>query len=126
MEIARVNKHMKSKMTQEEYQSLKLFLQIYSDQYFALNIAGLLPEEHPIAILESFEKKSMAQARKGLEITVNDMVEMTEDWRPSQVAAFDAELKSQGAMTLTEVRQRFSHKYDRILKRGRIISEEHK
>jgi len=115
---------MKSKMTQEEYQSLKLFLKIYSDQYLVPNIVGLLPEEHPIAVLESFEKKSMAQARKGLEITINDIVEDTSDWRPQRVIAVDAELRSHGAMTLTEARRRYSGKYDRILKRGRIVGDE--
>lgn len=111
-------------MSSEEYCRLKAFFKIYANKYFAPRIAGLLPEEHPVAVLETFEKKSMAQARKGLKTTVNDIVEMTADWRPSQVAAFDAELRSQEAMTLTEARQRYSSKYQRILKRGRIVSEE--
>lgn len=60
---------MNNKTTDVEYQRLKAFLGIYSDKFLPSSIDSP-PEHHPIAILESFERKSMAEARKGLRITV--------------------------------------------------------
>ena len=66
----------------------------------------------------------MSQARKGLEMAINDIVEDTSDWSPEQVTAFDAELKSHGIIALTEVRHRYSRKYLQVLKRAHIKSEQ--
>ncbi len=111
-----------SQLTENDYRRLKALLRFYFDR-IAPKIEIPL-EDHPIAVLERFEAKSMARARRGLEMTINDIVEMTDDWHPKKIVEIDRELISQGAMSLTEARQRYSRKYARALKRGRIVSDE--
>ncbi|MDP1956271.1 MAG: hypothetical protein Q8K71_17550 [Polaromonas sp.] len=81
------------------------------------------PEHHPLAVMAGFEKTSPSNARRGLLITINDMVEDTADWTPEAVAEADAKFASAGTFTLSEVRRRYSKKYLQILKRGVIRSE---
>lgn len=95
----------------------------FFDKYFD-PLPSLAPEHHPLAVLNSTEKTSMSNARKGLEMAINDCVEKSGDWSAERVAAADAELQSQGLISLTEVRQSFSKKYLRVLKRGSIQSEQ--
>lgn len=113
----------KNQITSDEYYKLKALLRYYADHVMTTTMQ-LRPESHPITLLEETEKASMANARSGLKTAIHDIVDMTNNWRPSRVAEFDAELRNQGAITLTEARQRYSRKYQRILKRGRIVSEE--
>lgn len=56
-------------------------------------------------------------------MAVNDVVEMSSDWKPSQLAEADARFAAVGALTLSEVRRRYSKKYLQVLKRGAIRSE---
>ena len=81
------------------------------------------PEHHPLVVMAGFEKTSPANARRGLLITINDMVEDTVNWKPEAVAAADARFAAAGTFTLSEVRRRYSKKYLQILKRGEIRSE---
>jgi hypothetical protein len=56
-------------------------------------------------------------------MAIADCIEMTADWAPEKVAAFDAELKTHGILTLSTVRRRYSRRLHSILKRGRIRTE---
>ena len=105
-----------------EYEKLKVFLGLYTDWFFPK--VGAKPENHPLIFLANLEKKSLANARRGLQMAVNDIVEMSSEWSPEQVAAADAKFASHGTFTLTEVRHRYSRKYLQVLKRGHIKSEQ--
>jgi hypothetical protein len=104
-----------------DYEKLKLFVGKFFDWHEAR--PGLPAEVHPLFVLASFEKTSPANAKKGLQMAVNDIVEDTTDWTPEQVALADTKLLAAGAPTLSEVRRRYSKKYLQILKRGVIRSE---
>jgi hypothetical protein len=112
----------KVKLSPDDYQNLKEFLGVFFDKFFPQ--VSLSPDQHPLALLETLERSSLAQAQKGLEMTINDCVELSSDWSAEQVSAADAELKSRGLIPLTEVRRRYSRKYFQVLKRGRIKSEQ--
>jgi hypothetical protein len=73
--------------------------------------------------LDSFEKESMAKARKGLSLGINDILEDTNDWPVEAVREFDRFLSESDAATLTELRVRKSKRYKKILKRGAIRDE---
>lgn len=80
-------------------------------------------ESTAISALEIFEKESMAKARKGLSMAINDSLEDTDSWPIDAVREFDRILTENGAATLTELRVKYSKKYRKILKKGSIRSE---
>ncbi len=109
------------KLSLEDYEKLKVFMGKFADWHWIK--PDMPPEIHPLQFLENLEKSSLANAKKGLQQTVNDIVEITADWRPDQVAAADAKFAAAGTFTLSQVRSRYSKKYLPILKRGVIRSE---
>jgi len=119
-EIARANSKGVNILT-EDYDKAKLFVGNFYDLY--MRRASSKPESHPIAVLENFELKSMANARRGLAMAINDIVEDTSGWHPEQVASANREMNKVGAFTLSEIRRRYSKKYFQVLKRGVIRSE---
>ena len=104
-----------------DYESLKAFLAFYSERYFGLS--SLPPEIWPINVLEAMEKKNKKAAVMGLRQAVNDCVERSFDLEHAEVEGLDAELRSYGIVTLSELRRRYSKGYAKILKRGRIKNE---
>lgn len=112
-----------SKLSLEEYENLKRFFINYLDWFIPAHAKSTRPEDQPQEFLGRLEKTSMANAKKGLQMAINDTVEETADWRPDQVAAADAKFAAAGTFTLSEVRSRYSKKYLQILKRGVIRSE---
>ena len=111
----------KENLSPADYEKLKLFMGKFFDWHEAR--PGMPDEVHPLFVLAGFEKKSLANAKKGLQMAINDIVEDTTDWTPEQVAAADARFTAAGTFTLSEVRRRYSKKYLQILKRGVIRSE---
>ncbi len=111
----------KEKLKPEAYEKLKVFMGLYFDWYMARPHSS--PKSHPLLVLTEFEKTSLSQAGRGLEMAINDCVEMSSDWTPGQVAEADAKFTSHGTFTLTEIRRRYSRKYLQILKRGVVRSE---
>jgi hypothetical protein len=75
-------------------------------------------------VLARQEKESMALARRGLGMAINDVLEMLRDLPPAELIACDAALRARGAFTLSELRQRYSSHYARLMKRGKIRTEE--
>jgi hypothetical protein len=111
------------KLSNEDYEKLKTFFVCYLDWYIPDENKSKNPEDQPLALLGRIEKTSLANAKKGLQMAVNDMVEETANWRPEAVAAADARFLAAGTFTLSEIRRRYSKKYLQILKRGVIRSE---
>lgn len=113
----------KEKLSNRDYEKLKLFVVFYVDWFIPKEHLSTRPEDQPLAFLENIEKTSLANAKSGLQMAVNDFVEDTARWRPDQVAEADARFLAAGTFTLSEVRRRYSKKYLQILKRGLIRSE---
>jgi hypothetical protein len=109
----------KQKPLPEDYENLKKFLGFYLDWF--LPKAGK-PEDHPLIFIAEVEKKSRANARRGLMMAISDFVEMSSDWTPEQVAAADKRFLENGVPSLSEIRAKYSKKYLQILKRGQIKS----
>lgn len=108
-------------MFEEDYQALKVFLDKHFEWY--ARKYPTTPPVTPSQFLEKIEATSRANARKGLQMALNDIAEDTTDWTPEQVAAADAKFTTVGTFTMSEVRRRYSKKYLQILKRGTIRSE---
>lgn len=111
-----------NKLSDAEYEDLKRFFIRYVDWFIPAHQKSENPAHQPMIFLDNLERKSVSLAKKGLQMAVNDMVEMTTDWSPEQVAAADAKFATQGALTLSEIRRRYSKKYLQTLKRGEIRS----
>jgi hypothetical protein len=104
-----------------EYMKMKDFLSFYAERY--LRAEGLHPDKQPIASLEALEKKSMKMAFNGLLQAINDCVEMSLHFDHTEVEKLDAQLRSRGIVTLSELRRRYSKSYAKIMKRGQIKNE---
>jgi hypothetical protein len=112
----------KKSMSDSDYKLLKVFVDRHFDWYTPKypTTPNLLPSQ----FLENIEKSSLSNAKKGLTMALNDIAEMCVDWPPEQVEAADVKFKASGTFTLSEVIHRYSKTYQRILKRGKIVSEE--
>ena len=110
------------KITPEDYEALKAFFVAWEDRFPPPDT--LPPEHHPVAVLESFEKKSMSKARLGLGLALGDTLEDSWHFTPKEVAEIDRDLASRGIVTLSELRRRYSRQFRGVLKRGKIRSEE--
>jgi hypothetical protein len=111
----------KQSLSNDDYQSLKVFLDRHFEWYTPKY--PTTPADTPSQFLARIEATSLANAKKGLQMAINDIVEDSADWTPEQIAAADARFSAAGTFTLSEVRQRYSKKYLQILKRGTIRSE---
>lgn len=111
----------KQSLPNDDYQSLKIFLDRHFEWYAPKY--PTTPPGSPSQFLARIEATSLANAKKGLQMALNDIAEETTEWTPEQVAAADARFSSAGTFTLSEIRRRYSKKYLQILKRGVIRSE---
>ncbi|MDA8523440.1 hypothetical protein [Acidovorax sp. NCPPB 4044] len=108
-------------MTNDDYRTLKIFIDKHFEWYakkYPTTPAGL-----PSEFLEQIERKSAANAKAGLQMAIDDIVEETAEWQPVEVADADARFLAAGTFTLSEVRRRYSKKYLQLLKCGEIRSE---
>lgn len=109
---------MAAKILPSEYETLKAcFATLFP---LVAPPVALPPEKYPVAVLEGMEVTNPAQARKGLEMALNDIVEMASSWSPEKVRPVDEKLASAGLITLSQLRARFSRKFTAIVKRGSI------
>ena len=99
---------------------MKRFMSIFATD--AMGIAAD-SEIHPSRVLGAIESKSRANAKEGVRMAVNDMVEQCETRSPDYVARLDAHLAASDAMTLSEARNLFSKRLRAVLKRARIGTE---
>jgi hypothetical protein len=109
------------KLSPVEYEKLKVYLGLHVDWFFPK--LGTNPDKHPLLFLANLEKKSMANARRGLIMAINDIVEVTSDWDLERIADADVKFASHGTFTLSELRRRYSKQYAKVLKRGEIRSD---
>ena len=94
--------------------------------HFATTRWGISPEAemHPLTQMKLIEERhGKGNARKGLKMAINDIVEECADYDGTMTSALDAELERVDAMTLSEARAQFSRKLRAILKRGAICDE---
>jgi len=107
----------------EEYLRLKSFLRAWDERFLRAGLPALPEADRPIAVLERTERASMAKARAGLLMAVNDVVEMSLRWSPEEVAETDCAFRESGVPTLSEVRARYSRHLSRLLRRGSIRTD---
>lgn len=103
----------------KDYEKLKAFVATFMEFYAEGPVS---PEVHPLSVLANLEKASMARAKKGLVLAVQDLVESTAGWSPEQVAEADRRFASRGAFELGEMRRRYSRRYLEVMRRGSIRS----
>jgi hypothetical protein len=109
-----------SAVLDEEYERLKKFMGLFYEWFEA---KPQHPSEiHPVAVLEVLEKKSRAQAKRGLEMAINDCVEVSSSWSPELVESADKRFFEQDSPSLSQVRAKYSRKCLQVLKRGKIAS----
>jgi hypothetical protein len=113
---------MAAALSPEEYDELKQFLGFYSVNYMEID-KKLPPHLRPLALLELVEKRSRKQAQQGLRQAINDVIEHTRHLSYKEVKKIDFELIKNCAITLSELRRRFSREYNSIVKRKKINNE---
>lgn len=110
---------MSQNLSNEDYEKLKAFVAAYMEHY----AEGPVPREiHPLTVLVNLEKVSIARARKGLLLAVQDLVESTSEWAPGKVAEADRRFVLLGSFSLSDLRRRYSRRYIQVMQRGSIRS----
>ena len=109
-----------SALSDEKYERLKRFVGFFYDWYMGQPHRS--PALHPLKVLNDLQEQSVAKAKRGLGMAVNDCVEMSSSWSPEQVSEADARFLQHDAVSLSEVRRTYSRKYLQTLKRGFIKS----
>lgn len=107
-------------MSEEEFEGLKKFLGFFYEWFEAKPQHP--PEIHPLVVMAELEQKSRSQARRGLEMAINDCVEVSSHWAPELVAVANERFVLNGAPSLSQVRAKYSRKNLQVLKRGDIKS----
>jgi len=101
-----------------KYSQQKAFLGYFAEHFMNASIVPV--DSRPIAVLNRKEQESMALARRGLKMAINDCVSMTEGLRGEELAAIDAKLRAAGIVTLSALRLEYSKKLKKIAERGVI------
>ena len=112
---------MSKTISDTEYQLLKKFLDCHFKLFYPKNLPP--PPESPSEFLRKIEATSLSNAKRGLQMAINDTIEEITDWSPQRIAEADAQLAAAGVFTLSELRKRYSKKYQAILKRGVIRND---
>lgn len=102
----------------QDYERMRAWFAYMSQETFPAELMS--PEVEPMAHLDQLASRSPAQARAGLSMAINDIVEMTDDWTQERISSVDLTLQQQGLPTLTEMRGRFSKLVQRAVRRGSI------
>jgi hypothetical protein len=104
----------------DDYEARKRLLGWFAEKH--LNISPTDPH-HPLKALVRTEAVSRSNARKGLDMAINDCVEVAQGLRPDQVRAADDELAGMGLPTLSALRLKRSRHIKAVLKRSIIRTE---
>jgi hypothetical protein len=105
-----------------EYERLRSWLHYMVPKVFPAEL--LNAETDPVVVLDRMASKSPGRARQGLRMAIGDVVEITGGWSAAELEHCDSELSGKGLPTLTDVRACFSKAVRRVVRRGRIRSEE--
>jgi len=101
-----------------QYSQQKAFLGYFAEHF--MNVSIVPVDSRPIAVLNRQEQQSMALAKRGLKMAINDCISMTEGLRGEELAAIDAKLRAAGIVTLSALRLEYSKKLKKISERGFI------
>ncbi|MGK9164937.1 hypothetical protein KXR53_01495 [Inquilinus limosus] len=104
----------------DDYEARKRFMGWFPERYMNINPDA---PDHPLKVLARFEATAPSKARKGLDMAINDCVEMAEGFRPDQMRAADEELAGMGLPTLSALRLKRNRHLKAVLKRGSIRTE---
>lgn len=107
-------------ISNDEFERLKKFMGLFYEWFEAKPQHP--PEIHPLVVMAGLEKKSRAQAKRGLEMAINDCVEVSSRWSPEVVAVANERFLAHGAPSLSQIRAKYYRKYLQILKRESIKS----
>jgi hypothetical protein len=113
---------MTMKIETSEYEQLRLWFSFMVPKVFSSDL--LTSDTDPVAVLDRMATKTPARARSGLGMAIGDVLEFTSDWPASEVATCDLKLSQEGLPTLSEMKIRFSKLVQRVVRRGRIKSDD--
>ena len=105
-----------------EYERLRSWFSYMVPKVFSSDL--LTADTDPVAVLDRMAVKTPAKARSGLGMAIGDVVKFTSDWPASDVTTCNRELSQMGLPTLSEVQARFSKLVQRVVRQGRIKSDE--
>ena len=108
-------------ITNDEYQLLKKFLDIYFRLYMSKNLPST--QELPSDFLKQIEMKSLTNAKRGLQMAINDIVEETIDWPLKKIIEINERLSNAGTFTLSKLHLTYSNKCQKIINKGVIRNE---
>jgi len=113
-------RHM-SPAREREFEELRAFVCFYSTHIWKIDPAS---EIHPANTGKQIvEKVGRSRALEGWRQAANDILEETSYLSSTALAELDRILRSQGVLSISELRYRQSASFRRILKRGRIRDE---
>ena len=104
---------------EREFQELQKFVSFFLDYFFK----SVPKTTSSTAADQPKEKVTRRQWLEGHRQAASDFVEMSDEMQPAEIARLDAELRSRGIVTLSEMRRRYSRAYKRIVKRGAIKND---
>ncbi|WP_339757686.1 hypothetical protein [uncultured Winogradskyella sp.] len=110
-----------SEAREKEFEELSAFLEFY-----VTNVEGRDRDDkiHPSNVLVKIvEQYGKSQALQGLKQAINDTIEDSLDFEPSQVSLIDVELAKNNLITLSSLRLRYWKKYRKIIERKAIRNE---
>jgi hypothetical protein len=108
------------KVHSPEYEALKRFL----ETAWSFVRPGPIAEElDPMWNLKRIEERTPAQAGKGLQMAVNDILSMLSTFSSQRLLELDDALRKRGAPKIAEVEVSYSQRLKRIQKAGKIRTE---
>ena len=110
------------KIEASEYERMRSWFSFMVPKVFSSDL--LTSDTDPVAVLDRMAAKTPARARSGLGMAIGDVLDFTSDWSANEVAMCDLKLSQVGLPTLSEMRARFSKLVQRVVRRGRIKSDE--
>ena len=107
-------------MDVNEFEKLKLFFRLY--------VKWFIPDEQRLhgfdfRLDEFLANLPFSKAKNGLQMAVNDIIEMSCDWPLERVIEADDRFLEAGSYSLSEVRKKYSTKYKKIMKKGFLASD---
>ncbi|MGL6258562.1 hypothetical protein [Vibrio sp. WXL210] len=104
-----------------EFDELAAFIEFYSS-----NVTGLKRDApvHPSNCLaQGLEMFGKSKVLQGLKQAVNDIIEDSSSLNSEEIISLDKELASNGVVTLSTLRKRYSSAFKKIITRGCINDE---
>ena len=108
------------KIHSSEYYELKAF---FREVWLLIQPKSLPPDANPYLALEGIERERPQHAAKGLQMAVNDILEMLSRTPQELIRRYDAVLAQKGCLTLSQARVRHWKKLRRLLDAQRIRTE---